>query len=73
VVPEKEPDADAAVMVRIDQAIGSRSTQRLSLRSRPGGLMLGTWPAELKEQAEATYRTGRAQRIADFAAGMPPG
>ena len=35
--------------------------------------MLGTWPAELKAQAEATYRTGRGQRIVDFAARMPAG
>lgn len=73
VVPEKRPDTDAAVMVRIDKAIGSRSTERLSLQWLPEGLVLGTWPAELKKQAEATYRTGRGQRILEFAAGMPAG
>jgi hypothetical protein len=67
---EDRPDADASVMVRI-KAIGSKSTERLSLWWQPGGLALGTWPAELKEQAKATYRTGRAQRIVDFAAGDP--
>jgi hypothetical protein len=45
VVPETRPDADAAVMVRIDRAIGSQSTERLSLWWRAGGLALGTWPA----------------------------
>jgi len=47
-------------MVRIDKATAARSTERLSLRWRPEGLVLGTWPAELKKQAEATYRTGWA-------------
>jgi hypothetical protein len=60
-------------MVRIDKAVGSQSTERLSLRWRAEGLALGTWPAELKKQAEATYRTGRGQRIVDFAARMPAG
>lgn len=73
VVPETRPDADASVMVRIDTAIGAQSTERLSLWWRAGGLALGTWPAELKKQAEATYRTSRGQRIVDFAAGMPAG
>jgi hypothetical protein len=36
-------------------------------------LVLATWPAELKSQAVATYRTGRGQLILDFAAGMPAG
>ena len=73
VVPETRPDADASVMVRIDRAIRSQSTERLSLWWRAEGLALGTWPAELKKQAEATYRTGRGQRIVDFAARMPGG
>lgn len=68
VAPEKRPDSDASVTVRIDKAIGSQSTERLSLCWRPEGLSLATWPAELKKQAEATYRTGRGQRIVDFAA-----
>ena len=73
VVPEKRPGTHASVMVRIDNAIGSQSTERLSLQWRPDGLVLGTSPAELMKQAEATYRTGRGQRILDFAAGMPAG
>jgi hypothetical protein len=73
VVPENRPDAEASVMVSLDKAVGAQSTERLSLLWRPGGLVLGTWPAELKKQAEATYRTGRGQRIVDFAAGKPEG
>jgi hypothetical protein len=73
VVPETRPDADAAVMIRISKAIGSQSTERLSLWWQAGSLALGTWPGELKKQAEATYRTGRGQRIVEFAAGMPAG
>jgi hypothetical protein len=73
VVHEKRPDTDASVMVQIDKAIGSRSTQRLSLQWHREGLVLATFPAELKKQAEATYRTGRAERILDFAAAAPAG
>jgi len=73
VVPEKRPDTDASVKILIDKEIGSQSTERLSLRWRPEGLVLATWPAELKSQAVATYRTGRAQLILAFAAGMPAG
>jgi hypothetical protein len=58
-------------MVGIDRVIGSQSTERLSLWWRTEGLALGTWPAELKKQAEATYRTG--WRVVDFAARMPAG
>jgi hypothetical protein len=42
VVREMRPDADASVMVRIDRAIGSQSTERLSLWWRAEGLALGT-------------------------------
>jgi len=73
VVPEKRPGTHASVMVRIDNAVGSQSTERLSLQWRPDGLVLGTHPAELMRQAEAIYRTGRGQRILDFAAGRPAG
>jgi hypothetical protein len=53
VVPEKRPGTHASVMVRIDNAVGSQSTERLSLQWRPDGLVLGTYPAELMRQAEA--------------------
>jgi hypothetical protein len=39
------------------------------LQQQAEGLALGTWPAELKPQAEALYRTGRAQRLMDLVAG----
>ena len=73
VVPENRPGTDASAMVRIDKAVGSQCTERLSLQWRPDGLVLGTYPAELMRQAEAIYRTGRGQRILDFAAGRPAG
>jgi hypothetical protein len=74
VVPEDRPGISASVMVRIDvKEIVSKSTERLSLQWQPEGLALCTWPAELKGQAEATFRTGRAQRILDFADRRPPG
>jgi hypothetical protein len=41
VVPEKRPDTDASVLVQIDKAIGSQSTQRLSLQSHREGLASG--------------------------------
>jgi hypothetical protein len=59
--PEPRPAIGAAVM--LDAAIGTRSTQRISLQQQGDKLVLGTWPAELKPQAEALYRTGRAQRL----------
>jgi hypothetical protein len=52
-------------------AIGTKSTQRVFLEQQAESLTLGTWPAELKPQAEALYRTGRAQRLIDFLAGHP--
>ena len=73
VKPEDRPGISASVAVMVDKAIGTQSTERLSLQATPGGLALCTWPAELKKQAEAAYRTGRAGRIIDFAAGHPPG
>jgi hypothetical protein len=73
VKPEDRPEIFASVAVMVDKAIGTVSTERLSLQSQRGGLALCTWPAELKRQAEATYRTDRARRILDFAAGLPEG
>jgi hypothetical protein len=51
-----------------DSAIGAKSTQRISLQAQDGGLALCTFPAELKDQARALYRTSRAQRLMDFLA-----
>jgi hypothetical protein len=66
---ERRPWSGAAVMV--DAAMGTKSTQRISLQRRVQSLVLGTWPAELKPQAEALYRTGRAQRLLDLVAEHP--
>jgi len=55
----------------LDAAIRTKSTQRLSLQQQAEDLGLCTWPAELKPQAEAFYRTGRAQRLMDFLAERP--
>ena len=68
VKPEDRPGISSSVAVMVDKAIGTESTERLSLQAQPEGLALCTWPAELKKQAWATYRTGRAQRIINFAA-----
>jgi len=63
---ERRPQAGAAV--KLDAA---KSTQRISLQQEAETLALCTWPAELKPQAEALYRTGRAQRLMDFVAAHP--
>jgi hypothetical protein len=57
VEPER-PGIGAAVM--LDRTIGTKSTQRIALQQQAESLALCTWPAELKSQAEALYRTGRA-------------
>jgi hypothetical protein len=58
--------ASAAVMV--DEAIGTVTTQRISLQAQSDGLALCTWPAELKPQAEAMYQAGRITRLVKFLA-----
>jgi hypothetical protein len=73
VKPEVGPAISPSVAVMVDKAIGTESTERLSLQVQGDGLALCTWPAELKEQARATYRTDRAQRLIDFLAGQPEG
>jgi hypothetical protein len=64
--PERHDGIGAAVM--LDAAIKTQSTQPISLHQQAGNLVLCTWPAELKSQADALYRTGRAQRLNDFVA-----
>jgi hypothetical protein len=70
-----EVDADrlpwTGATVRLDTAIRTKSTQRISLEQQDDSLALSTFPAELKPQAEALYRTGRAQRLMDFVAERP--
>jgi hypothetical protein len=59
----------AAVM--LDTAIGTKTTQRISLQQDAETLALITWPAELKPQATALYRPGRVQQLLDFLAADP--
>ena len=57
--------------MRLDRAIGTKSTQRIALQQQAKTLALCTWPAELMSQAEALYWTGRAWRLMDFLASHP--
>lgn len=66
--PEDRPHTGPSMMVLLDRAIGAKSTERLSLHWRDEYLALCTWPAELKGQAQATYRTERAARMLSFLA-----
>jgi hypothetical protein len=65
-VEAERPGTGAAVM--LDVAIGTKSTKRIDLQQRGESLALCTWPAELKPQAEALYRTGRARLLMGFLA-----
>ena len=67
--PDRLPWTGATV--RLDTAIRTKSTQRMTLEQQDDSLALSTFPAELKPQAEALYRTGRAQRLMDFVAEHP--
>jgi hypothetical protein len=67
--PDRGPWIGAVLM--LDAAIGTKSIQRICLHQQSEGLVLCTWPAELKPQAEALYRTGRAQRLIDLVTGNP--
>jgi hypothetical protein len=66
VTGEMHPWAAATLM--LDRALGTTSTQRVTLRYEPGHLLLQSYPAELKAQAEAFYKTDRAQRLLELAA-----
>jgi hypothetical protein len=67
-VTETGPMMQASAAVMVDKAIGTVTTQRLSLRAQTQGLALCTWPAELKRQAEAMYQAGRVARLVKFLA-----
>ncbi|BBX47680.1 hypothetical protein MCOO_36950 [Mycobacterium cookii] len=62
--PVARPEIGGWVM--LDATIGTKSTQRLCLQQHGDNLILRTWLAELKPQAEALYRTGRAERLVQF-------
>jgi hypothetical protein len=69
VEPDRRPWTGATV--RLDTAIRTKLTQRISLQQQDDSLALSTFPAELKPQAKALYQTGRAQRLMDFVAEHP--
>jgi hypothetical protein len=69
VEPDRRPSIGAVLM--LDAAIETKSTQRICLQQQAEGLVLCIWPAELKPQAEALYRTRRAQRLIDLVTGNP--
>jgi hypothetical protein len=61
-------EVEMSVHVIVDKAIGTKTLQRFALLARGEGLMLCTWPAELKAQAKEFYRAGRVARFLDFLA-----
>ncbi len=65
---DAEPGQAVDAEVMLDAAISTKSTKLVSLHQDARALALRTWPAELKPQAVALYRTGRAQRLIDFVA-----
>jgi hypothetical protein len=60
-----EPNARGEVLFP-DASV--RSTQRLAIGGRGGGVAVFTWPGELKPQAEYLYRDGRGRRLLAAAA-----
>jgi hypothetical protein len=64
VEPDRPPQVGAWVM--LDAA--TRSTQRISVKQDGDTLALFTYPAELKSQAKAFYRSRRVQRLGKFLA-----
>jgi hypothetical protein len=69
VEPLRRPEVGAVIIV--EQAIRTKTMQRIALQQDGDGLALCTWLAELKPQAEALYQTSRAQRLVDFLAERP--
>jgi hypothetical protein len=61
-------EAEISVHVLVDEAIRTKTVQRFALLARGEGLVLCTWPAELKEQASEFYRADRVARFLDFLA-----
>jgi len=62
--PMRRPDLGAIVI--LDEPV--RTTRRIALMQDGDNFALRTWLAGLKPQAQALYRTRRAQRLADFLA-----
>ena len=55
---QPEPGGD---WVNLEERLGFRSTQRLRISDSAGGVVVATWPAELKPQARYLY--GRRTRL----------
>lgn len=62
------PEAEISVHIMVDTTIGTKTVQRVALQARGEGLVLCTWPAELKEQAREFYQADRVARFLDFLA-----
>jgi hypothetical protein len=61
---ERRPPFGAEVM--LSEAIGTTSTQRIALERHDEGLVLTTWPGELKPQATALYSGDRARQLIEL-------
>lgn len=57
---------ETSAILMLDNTLGTESTQRFTLKLEGEQLNLYTWPGELKPQAEALYRTDRAQSLLDL-------
>jgi hypothetical protein len=66
------PETEMSVHVMVEEAIGTKTLQRFALQARSEGLVLCTWPAELKTQAKEFYRADRVARFLDFLAENDP-
>ena len=62
------PEAEMSAHVMVDKTVGTKTLQRFALQARGEGLVLCTWPAELKAQAKDCYRADRVARFLDFLA-----
>jgi hypothetical protein len=62
------PETEMSVHVLVEEVIGTKTLQRFALQARSEGLVLCTWPAELKTQAKEFYRADRVARFLDFLA-----
>ena len=61
-----QPERVGLVHVRLDTGLGAKSLQRAALEIDDRALTLHLWPGELKPQAQALYRAGRAERLAEL-------
>ncbi len=66
------PERGQLVHVRLDNALGVVSFQRVALALEGDELLLHLWPGELKHQAEHLYMEDRALRLSRLAAPGSP-